>query len=64
LRVFGGSGVLLSKDIVLTVAHNLYDKDRSLLHQTKGEIKLKKYEYDKSKFRFYNGEEWVKDIMK
>jgi hypothetical protein len=55
LRVFGGSGVLLSKNIVLTVAHNLYDKNRSSATKKK-EKDLKKYEYDRLRFRFYNGE--------
>ena len=41
---------------MLTVAHNLYDKDLSLLQQQKGQTNIKKFEYDKSKFRFYNGE--------
>ncbi len=40
---------------MLTVAHNLYDKDLSFLQKQNEENNLKKYEYDKSKFRFYNG---------
>jgi hypothetical protein len=41
---------------VLTVAHNLYDRKLSLKGQKKGQTDLKKYEYDKTKFKFYNGE--------
>jgi V8-like Glu-specific endopeptidase len=55
-KVTCGSGMLISKNLVLTAAHNLYDKDLSLLQQLKGQTNLKKLEYDKTKFRFYNGE--------
>ena len=48
--------MLISKNLVLTVAHNLYDRKLSLKGQKKGQTDLKKYEYDKTKFKFYNGE--------
>ncbi len=50
-----GSGVLISKNLVLTVAHNIYDKDNSSRQKAKSDTKLKEYELDKSTYRFYVG---------
>jgi V8-like Glu-specific endopeptidase len=47
--------MLISKNLVLTVAHNIYDKDNSLFDNNKSQQNLLKYELDKSTFKFYVG---------
>jgi V8-like Glu-specific endopeptidase len=47
--------MLISKNLVLTVAHNVYDKDNSIKLKDKNTTKLLRYELDKSVFRFYVG---------
>jgi V8-like Glu-specific endopeptidase len=47
-----GTGVLISKDLVLTAAHNIYDKDSSLKQKNRSEDKLMPYELEKSSFRY------------
>jgi hypothetical protein len=50
-----GSGVLISKNLVLTVAHNIYDLENSSKQKDKSDTKLKEYELDKSTYLFYAG---------
>jgi hypothetical protein len=50
-----GSGMLISQDLVLTVAHNIYDKENSLKSKDKSAKKLLQYEMDKSVVKFYVG---------